>query len=127
MLLTIGMAALAACGVLLILLTLKEAFLPAPERACHVIYLRSGRVDPVAQAQTCLWRRRMGAMNGRLLFADCGLTAAQQEAVAVLLRGVSEASLCSLAQLAEYFGNGEEEFGAGADRRNHRGGGVREP
>ena len=51
MLLTILIAALAACGPLMILLALKDAFLPRPRRSCHVIYL-----DPAKWTRR-RWRR----------------------------------------------------------------------
>ena len=124
MLLTIVIAALAACGVLMILLTLKEAFLPRPSCACHLIYLKSGRPDPAAQVQACLWRRRCGSLTGRLIFVDRGLAPQEQAAIALLLRRAEDAVLCSPAQAAEYTEMRSNELGAGTDQRNHRGGRV---
>ena len=75
MLLTILMATLAACGLLMILFALKEALLPRPRCACHIIYLKSSRPDPAALVHACLWRQRCGLLTGRLIFADCGIDA----------------------------------------------------
>lgn len=124
MLLTIVMAALAACGMLMILLTLKEAFLPRPSGACHLIYLKSGRPDPAAQVQACLWRRRCGSLTGTLIFVDRGLAPQEQAAIALLLRCAEGAVLCSPEQVAEHIKMGSNELGTGTDQRNHRGGRV---
>lgn len=102
MLLTILIAGLAACGTLMILLALKEAFLPRPRRSCHVIYLEPGRIDPAALAQACLWRRRCGALTGRLIFVDGGIGAPSRAAIERLLQRVDDAVLCPPEQAAEY-------------------------
>lgn len=115
MLLTILMAALAACGLLMILFALKEALLPRPRCACHIIYLKSSRPDPAALVHACLWRQRCGLLTGRLIFADCGIDAQAQTAIGLLLRGAENAVLCSPTQLAEYTEMRNDGFGAGAD------------
>lgn len=122
MLLTILIAALAACGPLMILLALKDAFLPRPRRSCHVIYLDPGQMDPAALAQACLWRRRGGALTGKLIFVDGGIDASSRAAIERLLQKADEAVLCLPAQAADYLETEYDGVGTGADQRDHRSG-----
>lgn len=74
---TILIAALAACGVFLILWTVFEALLmPLPEDdTCLLVYLRgdSGQVEQHMRA--CDWLRERRGVRGRVLFVDDGLDA----------------------------------------------------
>lgn len=106
MLLTIIIAALAACGVWMLLLALKEALLPRPDCAYHVICLRPDRPEPTAQVQACLWRRRSGVLTGTLLFVDGGLDAQTRAAIEQLLQKTDDAVLCTPEQ-AGILGNEE--------------------
>lgn len=119
MFLTILMAALAAGGVFLVLLTFAEALQLRPSHACHVIYLFDDRPDPIRLVQSCLRARDRGTLSGLLLFVDCGINARQQEAIALLLRGVDKAAVCSAEQVAEYWETERIELGAGTDQWNH--------
>ena len=124
MLLTVLMAALAVCGLLMILLALKEAFLPRPRYACHIIYLKDGHPSPDAQVQACLWRRRCGTLTGKLVFVDCGIDAQAQTAIQLLLRRAEDAVLCGAMQIAEHTEMRNDELGAGTDQRDHCGGSL---
>ena len=79
---TILIAALAACGVFLILWTIFEALLmPLPKDDTYLlVYLRgdAGRVEQHMRA--CDWLRERRGVRGRVLFVDDGLDAEARHA-----------------------------------------------
>lgn len=117
MTLTFAVAALAACGVFLVLRAILESFLlPLPHEAVfHVVLLAGSVAQAEHRVKTCLWLRRSGEMSGTLLFVDGGLDADAQLAVHTLLRKERAAVLCAQSQLADYLKWEKETIGAGAD------------
>lgn len=121
MLLTILVAALAACGIFLVAWAVFEALLtPLPEHSCHIVYLQ-GAAAPVEQhIRTCLWLRERRGMRGTFYFVDHGLEPEALVAAQLLLQGRQGAVLCSGAQLLDHLEEENREIGAGADQRDHR-------
>lgn len=110
-------AAFAACGLLLVLWTLFEAFLlpSSGENALHVYYLRGDSAETEHTIRACLHLREHRGMRGVLLFADDGLTPEAQTAAELLLRDAADAALCSRAQVADYIRRENDGIGAGTD------------
>lgn len=115
MALTVVIAALAACGVLLVLRTLLEALaLPLPQKdVFHVVRLDGANAEH--RVRVCLWLRARGCMNGTLIFTDGGLDARAQIAVHTLLRKQTGAVLCAPSQVTDYLKWEKETLGARAD------------
>ena len=93
---TILIAALAACGVLLILWTIFEALLmPLPKDDTYLlVYLRgdAGRVEQHMRA--CDWLRERRGVRGRVLFVDDGLDAEARHAAERFVAQESALYLC---------------------------------
>lgn len=117
MVLSLLIGALSVCGLFLILWTLFDALLMPPSQvdSFHIYRLR-GDVSAVEQlVKACLRLREHRGMRGSLLFVDDGLDAEAQIAVAMLLRGQSEAYLCAKSQIGDFLQWERENFGAGTD------------
>lgn len=117
MVLTIMIACLAACGVLLILWTMVEALLmPLPtEEAVLVLPLSGDGAQVEQQIRGCRWLREHRGLRARLLLVDQGLTPEGQIQVELLIRGQEGERLCAASQVAEYLELEKEKLGAGAD------------
>ena len=93
---TILIAALAACGVFLILWTIFEALLmPLPKDDTYLlVYLRgdAGRVEQHMRA--CDWLRERRGVRGRVLFVDDGLDAEERHAAERFVAQESALYLC---------------------------------
>lgn len=117
MALTFAIAALAACGVLLVLRALLESLLlPLPQKdVFHVIRLSGNAARVEHLVKGCLRLRSCGKMSGAMLFVDGGLDAEAQLAVHMLLQKQEAVALCARSQLADYLKWENETVGAGAD------------
>jgi len=115
MLLKVMIAALAACGLLMILRALFEAFLlpVSGDEAIHIYYIRGDSAEAEHTVRACLHLREHRGMRGTLLFADDGLTPEAQTAAELLLRGAPDAALCSNAQIFDYIRRENDVIGAG--------------
>lgn len=121
MILTICVAALAACGVFLVVWAVFEALLtPLPERTCHVLYLQGPTAAVEQHIRTCLWLRERRGMRGTFYFVDCGLEPEARDAARLLLQGRQGAVLCSGAELLEHLEQENRDSGSGTDQRDHR-------
>lgn len=117
MLLTVIIAAFAACGLLLVAWALFESFfLPLPESsAFHVYFLQGDTAQTEHMIRACLHLREHRGMSGRLIFADDGLTPEAQVAAELLLRRTPETVLCSKSQIIDYIRRENDGVGAGTD------------
>lgn len=117
MLLKVIIAAFAACGLLLVLRALFEAFLLplSGNDAIHVYYLRGDSAEAEHTIRACLHLRERRGMRGTLIFADDGLTPEAQTAAELLLRRAPDAALCSKAQALDYIRRENDGIGAGTD------------
>lgn len=116
MLLTILVAALAACGIFLVAWAIFEALLtPLPEHTCHIVYLQGDAAAVEQHIRTCLWLRERRGMRGTFYFVDFGLCPEAQEAAQLLLKDEQAAVLCSGTQLLDYLERENREIGSGAD------------
>lgn len=103
MVLMMLLAALAACGLFLIIWAVREAMLVRlPDKAWHIICLSGTAQEAEQQVRTCLWLREYRGLTGMLLLVDDGLDAEAQITVRLLLRGVEGAVLCAAEQLIEH-------------------------
>ena len=115
MILTLLIAAFAACGLFLVFWALYEScFAAFPADACHVIPLSGDAAAVSSRAKRCLWQQRQHGLRGTLLFVDCGIEPEAQIALQLLLRGQT-AQVCSTAQAAEFLETEKYKVGAGAD------------
>lgn len=113
--LTILIAVLAGCGLLMILWAIAEALLtPIPRDSLHIVNLRGRTAEVQQRMRTCLWLRERG-MRGRLLFVDRGMEPEAQIAAQMILHEHSDAALCHPAQICEYIETENEKLGTGAD------------
>lgn len=117
MLLKVIIAALAACGLILVLGALFEAvLLPlSGNDAVHVYYIRGGSAEAEHTIRACLHLREHRGMRGMLVFADDGLTPEAQTAAELLLRRAPDTALCSAAQVIDYVRRENDGLGAGTD------------
>lgn len=117
MLLKIMLAALASCGLLMILRALLSAvLLPLSGRdAFHVYFIGGGAAEAEHTIRACLHLREHRGMRGMLIFADDGLTQEAQTAAELLLRRAPDTALCSTAQIFDYIRRENDGLGAGTD------------
>lgn len=115
MALTILIAVLAGCGLLMILWAIAEAFLmPIPRDCVHIISLCGRSAEVQQRIRSCLWLRERG-MRGRLLFVDRGMEPEAQIAAQMILREHPDAAVCHPSQIPEYIETENEELGTGTD------------
>lgn len=117
MLLTVIIAAFAACGLILVSWALIEAFLLPPPSNCifHVYFLQGDSAQVEHTIRACLHLREHRGMSGMLIFADDGLTPEAQMAAELLLRRTPETVLCSKSQIIDYIRRENDGIGAGTD------------
>ena len=116
MLLTFIIAALAACGLILILQALCRCLtFPFKDTELYHVVSLSGDAQLTEQkVKACLKRQRGGSMRGKLIFVDMGLSPEGQLAALLLLERESFALLCGPTQIQEYIGWEKENIGTGA-------------
>ncbi|MDR0890098.1 MAG: hypothetical protein LBM28_05600 [Oscillospiraceae bacterium] len=104
MTLTFFIGVLAACGMLLIIWTVLEAFLlPMPKDKAYIVLYLSGDAGKVERyIRSCLWLMERRGFGARLILVDDGLSPDAQSAAELLLRGEDHAVLCSKTQMREY-------------------------
>ena len=116
MILTILVAALAACGGILLFRELAEAFFePLPGDACHIFYLSGDDGLVEQQLRSCLRKQEQGKLPGRLIFVDCGLSAEAQITAQLMLQKRDCGVLCAPCQVTDYIEREKEIIGAGTD------------
>lgn len=117
MVLTILIAALAVCGVLLILRTVLEAVIfPVPRENSILIVPLSGNAAQCQQTiRGCLRLRSRRGIGERLILVDQGLDPEAQIAAGILLRREDDVVLCAASQVPEMIRWENEELGAGTD------------
>ena len=113
MILTILVAGLAVFGGIFLLWTAADGlFAVLPKNSCHVFYLSGEDGQIEQQIRTCLRLQAHGKLRGRLIFADCGLSAEAQITAQLLLKN-NRGVLCAPSQIKDYIGWEKEIIGAG--------------
>lgn len=104
MFLTILIAALAACGLFLIVWTLTDAIsYPVPRKNTIFIVQLEGNASKVERTIAACFRLREHRGYGEILiFTDGGIDTEAQLAAELLLRNHPEAVLCAPSQVADY-------------------------
>lgn len=117
MVLSVIIAALAACGLFLVAWALMEAlFLPQPKQNAFYVVRLSGDAGQVQQtARACLRLRERRGLRCRLVFVDSGIDNESLSALQLLMQGQNGVTLCAPAQLLENIQWENEEIGIGAD------------
>lgn len=126
MALTMIIAALAGCGLLLIAWTIFEAMLfPMPgEDAVLILPLSGDAAAAQQQIRACRWLREHRGLRARVILVDRGLTPEAQNAVEQMIRGEQAEVLCAETQVMEYLGLEKEYIGTGTDQRHDCCGGL---
>lgn len=104
MFLTILIAALAACGLFLIVWTVMDAMTyPIPRKNTVFIVRLEGNASKVEQTiRACFRLREHRGYGEMLVFTDGGIDTEAQLAAELLLRNHPEAVLCAVNQAADY-------------------------
>lgn len=104
MLLTILIAALAACGLILMIWTLTDAIAyPIPRKNTVFIVRLEGNASKVQQTiRACFRLREHRGYGETLIFVDNGIDTEAQLAAELMLRNHPEAVLCAPNQAADY-------------------------
>ena len=114
MALTILIAALAACGLFLIIWAIADALLlRLPTDSCHIFYLRGDETQVEQQIRTCLWKR--SNLRGKIIFVDCGISPEAQITAQMMLKEFDFIYICSPEQIWDYIRWEKETIGTGAD------------
>ncbi len=117
---TILIAALAACGVFLILWTIFEALLlPLPgEDTLLVVYLRGDAAHVQQSIRACRWLRERRGIYGQVLLVDCQLKEEARKAAELMICSDDTIKMCKGTELADYLRLESTEVGAGTDQRD---------
>ena len=125
---TILIAALAACGVFLIIWTLLEAMLlPLPPKdTLLIVYLHGDAAQVQQTIRACRWLRECRGVQGELLLVDCGLPEEARKAAELMICGDDTVNLCEQAHLTDYLRLENTGIGTGTDQRHDSCGSVSE-
>ncbi len=116
MALTILIAALAVCGLFLIVWAMTDAlFLRLPNDSCHIFFLCGDDAQVEQQLRSCLWFRKQRGLRGKMIFVDCGISAQAQITAQLMLKNDDTTHICAFQQINDYIRWEKETIGTGAD------------